>query len=396
MTLTRRKNIYVMAESSFATDPDSDGSDYLEIPAMEISDLSDGLEILDTDYMTKRPYPTAPIPGRDGFEFSITVPMIGLPFYGADGGGAPATTDWFDTLLEHVWGTRRNLEGEGGTGGSTSSVTLDSDAFSLQDLLPLYQGDFARTEWVVTTSDAGSGTYSIAPTIDGTPSGSIIAYGSKNYRLNPEDSGTLAFAYCADDVLYTLLGCRCTSATMSAGQVGAIWTMNLTFQGDSMTVGDTKASLPASATIIDPTPCKALLSPVHFNDTELSSISSIEIDLGIQAGEISSTAGTQGRSGMELRGAEPTVTVTPLFSSTNQNYKRNGTTGRLMVQMGAGILTGGNLLNTCALHAEEAIATEVTMQDDNGKQRQSIQFRITDKVRVAAGVDSVFMQFSRA
>ena len=71
MSRTRKRAIYIDAESSYGTDPSADGSGYVHIPALEVGDIVDQLELLATDYFTGRMHGTAPEAGRDMAELDV-------------------------------------------------------------------------------------------------------------------------------------------------------------------------------------------------------------------------------------------------------------------------------------------------------------------------------------
>src|SRR3990167_1491320 len=98
---TKKRAVWVNTESTYGTDADAnaDGAEYTWIPAFTISDLKDGKEPLETNYATGRPWKTAPIAGPDGWEFTITTPVIGMASVAADTAAASTVSDdWLDEL----------------------------------------------------------------------------------------------------------------------------------------------------------------------------------------------------------------------------------------------------------------------------------------------------------
>lgn len=395
MARTRKKTLYIDTETSYGSDPSANGSGYAYVPALEIGELQDTKALLETNYFTGRNFDTAPVAGRDGWTLDVVTPLIGLSAAAGDGGSPPAD-DWLDALLLHTLGAQTQVNGEGvaSVGGSTS-VTLDTDIYDVQQVIAVHEDDIPsalgeRTQFALITVDGGAGAYTISPAWVTNPTGAAVAYGSNMYSPTDAGGNSLALHVIQDDVSYTLLGARCTSARIVSRQ-GEINRLELSFSGDSKTAG-TKASLPA-VTQQTLTPTKALLSPFWFAGTSYAT-HEVTIDLGITAAEQPSTAAVNGRAGFELIRVGPTVTVQPLFADALQNLKRNVTLGRLLVQLGAGVLSGG-VINALAFHAEEAHAVDANPVDENGRLRAALTFKVSDKVEFSSGVASRFMQLLR-
>jgi hypothetical protein len=210
----------------------------------------------------------------------------------------------------------------------------------------------------------------------------------------PDDDGgssSIALVYRQDATDYTLLGGHVTAAkiTATAGQMARL---ALSLRGDSITQ-ETKGSLPAAGTGPATTPIKMTGSPLYFGGSAYET-DQLEIDLAPQAVLRNATAGANGRGGDENLSYAPTITARPLTAEAQRLLKRNCTTGRLLVQLGAGILTS-SVLGTIGLHWESVVAEEVTITDENGRLRDAIKFRIADAVEFSAGVDAVAMQLAR-
>jgi hypothetical protein len=395
MARTRKSALFVAAESTYGTDPSSSGAAYAYVPTFgQMGMLKDQKQLLETNYYTARNFPTPAIVGADGWAFDCEIPMNGLATAAGDG-SAPAADDWFDIILQHVHGSQTSVSGEGvGTGSTTSSLVLDTDIYNVQQLVPVFEASVPtgapRTQWALITVDAGTGTYTVAPTMTQAPSTSAVAYGTKTYQFDDDGGSSLAFVYRQDDVDYTLLGGRCTAASIIA-ENGQIVRMRLSFAGDTKTQ-EAKGSLPAitaySRTL------KTLLSPVWFNGTQYAT-RKIEIDLGITSAVQESTQAVNGRANYELIRAAPTVMIEPIFTNAIQDLKRNNTTGRLLVQFGAGVLASG-VLNAMAFHAEQAVVMEADPVDDQGRIRSALKFQVTDPVEFSSGVSARYCQLVRA
>lgn len=400
---TRKRTLYVATESTYGADPDTDGSDYSQVPAITIGDLKDGKEQLATDYFTGRAHGrTAPVTGRDGWSFDVTVPLIGLSAAAGDG-GAPPANDWLDIFLTHIFGTQYQITGEGiSAAGSTTTLTLDTDQATLTLQSPIAIGlasvpsGAPRLQMgVITVDSVLDRTYTPAST---GVTDSAIVFGSNTYRPDDDGGASLAFVYRMDGLAYTLLGGRCTAASIKMESPGKIVTMSMSFAGDTKTYADLvsagqKQTLDMAVAMAT-TPIKGLLSPMCFGTTYYT-ISSFDFDFGIAATEIGSTAAVNGRAGYESVSMAPTLKCTPLYTDALLNLKRDITAGRLLLQLGAGLSNHPTVQNAIGIFAEQAVATVADHTDDNGVVRQGMEFKLCDAVNFDASTASQFFQMSR-
>ena len=395
MARSRKRSIWIAAETGgFGVDPDADGSDYLSVPAFDLSDLTDQKEQLPTNYFTGRLHDTAPIPGADSAEISFGVPLIGLATAAGDG-IAPPTADWLDTFLTHIFGAVATHSGEGSDAGGHSASTFVSAAVVTglddNDLIPVYDAaTLARTQWARITSDTSEPTYSITPAWASTPSNAAIAYGTRLFQFTDGGGNTLSVVYQDDDVgTYRLAGGRITSASIS-GDAGQSPRLNVTMRFNSITEeASTKTSLPSTVGGPAITPTIMEVSPVWFNGSQIAT-SSMTLDFGVEAARIPATSGAQGRAGDEVIRLNPTLAIQPLRTEAQRILRRNVTEGEVLVQIGAGVLSGG-VLNTLAVNFGAAYAAETTMADQDGVARQSITFQSIDP-----GAGGVHFQVARA
>ena len=235
---------------------------------------------------------------------------------------------------------------------------------------------------------------SVAPETDFTTGAQL--YGVKRYRFSDTGGASLALVYHEDDQGYSLRGGRVTSASITA-EVGQIARMSVTIEGDNLTAETTtaRASLPASGAAPAITPIKSLLSPVDFLGTQYPT-RTIEVDFGIAASQIDATDGANGRGGFDLTGQDPTIAFEPLRSDATLNLKREleDNLGRASIQLGSGDVDAG-VLNSIGIHCEQAGATEVTRQDENGRYRNRVVLGAFDPGEFSEGVDSYKLQLCR-
>lgn len=394
----RRRMLHIMAESSFATDPDSDGSSYLYVPAEGIT-YEDGLEIITTSYSTGRNYATESEAGADGGSITFQTPLLGLSTAAGAGVNASSVTDdWLDVLLSSALGVQATTAGVAATGGSTTTFTAATSVGAVQDLEALFTASTPsgapRTIWSQLQSITGSGpyTYTVAPTMAAAATSSSVSYGIKRYSDDDDGGATLACVVTDDALVYTYLGgrvSRCRIMANAKARVMVEWT--IAFDRRSLDTG--KTSLP-SAAVLPYTPIKMMRSPVIFNNASIPT-RMLEIDFGLSVSEVQDTSGVNGRGGHELISIAPTVTIEPLRADSYAQLKRAMTRGPLVAQLGAGVLESSRL-NTCALHLARCEAREVTFASENGITRNRIVFTAVDPIEFSAGVASRFMSFARA
>lgn len=382
MARRQKAALYVLVESTFGTDPDTDGSDYLSVPCTNLSILKDQLALIETNYFTGRDRSTTPIVGADGASFDIEVPFIGLST-SAGNGASPPAADWFDTLLLNYFGSSSTVNGVSITATAAGTITGGTDVFNTGDVTMVQENNYptATTErGFAELIQSNTSPWSIEPDFpDGAGGGAGgTAYGSRMYRFDDDGGATLAFVYVEDDVQYTLLGCRCTKLKI-VGKAKDIYRCTFTVMCDSKTV-TTKASLPVALTEPATEPVKALYAPIFFGSVNLGHIESVEIDFNEESGEVASTQGLNGRGGMELLSPRPTITVNPPADATRTHlaYKRTAVEDELMVQLGRGFFAGGGALRAGCVSFPLATARDVETVDENNRLRQSVKFQADD------------------
>jgi hypothetical protein len=401
---TKKRALWLATETTYGQDASVNGSGYRWVPTRQLGLLVDGRAPIRTDYFTGRNFPTAPIQGPDGASFDFRMPIWGLAAAAGDG-AAVGAADVLDQILLHILATQVDVVGEGlDTGSGSSTLELDAAAGALQGLVPVFEADVpsaanggARTQWAKIISAAAPPTYGIAPNWTQNPSTSAVAYGRKQYR--PADGGgaTLDFVYQLDDKYYTLLGARCTRAVLEWTAAGGMIELATSWRCDSKTEETaTKTALPAVGAAPPATPIRATLSPFFFGGTKYP-VGKCSIDLGVTAAIREATEGANGRGEDESISVLPRITVNPLRDDAFTALKRAGSSpNRLLVQLGAGVLSGG-VLNTMCFEAEYAGLMEDPLEDDSGRMRQSLVFEVFDKVVFDGStlVDPVF-QLARA
>ena len=393
------KAIWVVSEGgSYATDP---GSGYLGIPANTISELKAIRTPLATSYQTNRGLKTRNIPGPMAWSFEFECLLEGLSDSAEDAASVP-TADYLDTILTHIAGNSETRDGEGlsGAPGSATALSLDTDVGTVQQLVPIWEAALPatadpRTQWQLITVDNSDGTYTVAPGISAyaSYSNAADAYGIRAfYQTVAGDSGnSLMFIFDDDGTEYELLGGRVTACSIEM-EVGEPIRIRFSVAGDRWATSSNGLT-PADGPAI--TPSVGTVSPVYFNGTEVE-VRSVSIDLGIRANERKATSGTHGRAGFDNIALSPMVTVEALRTgNTYKAIQAAGTVGRLLVQLGGGVLAN-SALGSLAFHAEAAQLEDQDRTDDDGRTRQTLTFAVIDGGEFSSGVNARFWQIARA
>lgn len=376
------KSLRVALESGgFGVDPSTSGSSsYYAVKTTELGLLADQTALLDQQFRaTNRNRMSKREVGPDGAQVDFTVPLQGLATAAGDG-TSPATADWLDVLMNHIFGAAVAVDGEGLSGATSSDVSLDTDTVLTDpfDLVPIWESgvNSNQTQWRRTSG--GESAYGIHRDFDATPSGAGVAYGHRLWLpVDRISRSTLAAYYVLDDTPYTLLGGAITSMSwsMQAGQM-AVASLSAQFDNKSQTA---KASIPAitSGVIAAGTPIQGELASVEFNGVVYAS-SSVEIDWGLEVQPQASVAGSNGRSDMIPVAIHPLIRFTPMFQTGIETAFRAGTTGKAMVRFGGGVVSGG-VLNSIAVYFEAAqVDSAPNVQADGPLLRQQVVLRAID------------------
>lgn len=392
----RRQTLYIAELGSYsAADPSANGSGYAFVPCSMVPTKQEELAHLDTNIAAGSVYPTAPDAGPDGGFVEFMTHLGG--FVTAATSGAPPARDWLDFLLNAAFGSYVERNGVNvGSGSTTSSLVLASDALSVYDLVPVQQPAIVsgRTQWTRVEADAGTGTYgTVAPVFATAPAAGAAAYGARSYR--PSDTQAYLAAVFVDDNVrtHTMLGGRTILQSIMAehgSTLMAKW--RLEFDSKTTDVGKTNLPNPVAAPLFRPV--QATSSPVYFNGTAVET-SKIEINFQPETAVIGATAATQGRSGNEVVRMLPQIVVTPQRAGSIEDLRRAVTEGALLVQLGGGILSGGQL-GTMALHLDNAFVSDVRDVDDKGVMRQQVTIRVADAARFSGTTRAPMIQLARA
>lgn len=394
---TNSRGLWVARESTFDTDPDSDGSDYLAVPAFQIGDLVDGKKPIPVRHTTGRPFPTGYVPGIDSWSMTVELPLIGLAAAAGDG-ATPGSDDWLDKFLQNFMGTQATTNGEGVASSTSSTITLDTTGvLAVGDFVPVQDASITthtHSQWARVTSIASDPAIAVAPNWASNPTGAAVLYGTKFYKYLSTFLGgdTLAFVYAKDSLKYLAKGGQVTSWEISAN-VGEVFKLALTINGATKSlISGTHASLPSQTGAPSNSDIIMSCSPFYFAGTEYLT-KSISIAGNMKGGHQTASSSCTGKVDGDVIAAEPTVTIEVLTADAHVNLMRGTgtvmTSGAVQMQMGGGVLAS-SILNTCGFEARSAEVSEVADADDEGRQRDKIVFALQD-----AG-DTEYFRFCRA
>ncbi len=398
MSRTRRRNLWLASETGgYAVDPSADGSGYLAVPTESLGDLVDNTIKHETEFRTDREWSTVVETGADGAEIQFEIPVYGNLTAAGDGvDPSGITDDAWDVILEHVFGTRRDVVGEGMDGGGSSGTGLNldtNDVLSVYDHTMVHQAGTTppRGQLRTIATDNADSTYVINRAWGVNPGGTAVAYGSKQYRPNQPFLGgnTISVVYRDSNIgTYLLSGGRITSLSITAA-VNERLKASITMRFDSSAEDSAaKTSLPATLSV-SPVPAAQLRwSPVAFNGSAIDT-ASVSIDFGLTAAPVKNSDRANGRSDDEMITMAPVVTINPLRTDSVRNLKKNTTQGQLDLQFGSGIL-GSGYVNCWGITFFTAQVTDGGYSDDEGHARHDLQIMAKDP-----GPSAPFMQVSR-
>jgi hypothetical protein len=398
--IVRKYALWIDQESTFGTDPDTDGSDYLAVPVDGVPTFpTGGAASLEQELGINRNRITSDVAGPDGGEFSFSVSMIGLAA-AAGNGSSPGADDWLDYLLNSFLGTKATFAGDDVTAATSSDVSITDDTLSAEDVFLTVATGATAGQWRHTTSSSSA--YAINRNWDTTPTAgppADIVYGAKIYGNAEADGSSLAAAWQIDDKIYEYLGCRVTAFSIQ-GEAGGKITANVTMRFDRVASRDAAAESPARKGSLptidgfDPAPTVAQLSSVAWNGSAVA-VKSFGIEFNIDAQDNMSTAGTNGRSDIEVLSVNPTITINPAFDQTFETNFDAKTQGTIEIQMGKGLLSG-SVVNSCFFYAQAAQITEVRTAPDGNKHRQEITIKVID-AGIRSGTDVYkYFRFARS
>lgn len=378
----RTRAFHVVAESTYSTDPDADGSDYLPLHSFDVGYPNDGLELEDGEFKTGRNEASEEIPNGDGGTIDVGWYAQGFTTSAGDAASVP-TADGVDLMLNNALGTPITYIGEGvSTGSTTGNVVLDAVLANSEARIPigLYVAASTRTRFRAVASVAGAPTYTIdtaGPVWEAAPLTGDNTWGARVWYQRDElatAGATLSAVGEIDSNIHTMTGVRHRSLSLEAPARKSARFKSTLFADDwAENQGATKSSLTQNTTW--PYPAIGQLAGVWWGDT-LIQTSKTMIDFGISSAPMLSTYGTNGRSDDQIISIDPVITVDIIHAASQAFHadRRAGTIRPVLVQIGG--LSTTTRANAFCFYAARAQLTEVGWSNDQGYTRRSLKIKV--------------------
>lgn len=359
--LSKLKALWVKKESTFSTDPDTDGSDYAVVPA-------EGVEWAPTHAAIQRDVVRSGLglsiasqAGQKGGSLKFKVPIIGANTVGADGVAAAWPT-WLKDIIEGCGFSVIANTGTTVSGGSSSTTSVDvvSAAGITAGTLVMISGEVRLVTAVNTAATPDNIT--VTPALSSSPSNATVVYGGicATFLQNSTNTpATVAFVVKSDTQEETLLGCA-GKMSVDSFDAGGRPMLAFEFMVDSWSDTSNKSSVPT--TFSQPTNLLAMGSPFWWGSTSTkTAIASLGFDPGATVSEQLATSGTQGRMGYVVTGEEVKLTVKPYRSQST--YRSDYSTPNLRTALAQiGTTSGGAF----AIAIQQAQIMELPSNEDVG------------------------------
>jgi len=371
----------ISADPSTTDDPSADGSGYTAVPTQGRSFMpSNAMEILETDNATGRNTRSAHESGVDMSEVTLEIPARTYSTSSGDGVAAPADT-YMSFILESAFGAPDEFAGEGVASATSNTVVLDTDpGYTQGDLIHVYDASAngGVGQWRHCISDS-TVTFTIDPanwTDDPTATGDV--YGSQQYAAAPSvaDGPLLAGVFDIDGTIYTCLGGRPTSLSLTQNAKGrVVWSVTIKFDQKTEDAS-AKSALPAHAAQTFPA-IKGTLAALWWGATAYP-VKSVAINWNIAAEDCDATIGPNGRSDITVLSADPTIEITPLYDETVWETDFDASTEKsVLIEFGSGTLNG-TTVNTMGFWGTLAQITAVAGTADGNRLRHNTTLALND------------------
>lgn len=392
---SRVKSAWLMAESGgFGVIPDSTGAAGLFIP-MELDEsafVKDDHVIIPRNFATGRNKEAPVKVGVGKASFGCKPYAAGYTTSVSTTGNPPGTKQWFDYLLEAVFGSAQAHNAAPVTGSPSTSSLPTSGTLAVGDLAPVLGASTngGRVQWA--RISGGASPYTMSPTLAVAPAAADTIYAGRTYyarvgtNQTSQIGSTLAVVMDVDNLQYVMAGSRPNKLALkaTAGQA-VMWEVGLV--GDSR-VQQAFSSLPAAPTT-DPEPMILRLCSVNVNGVAYD-VASIEIDFGLTVVEVRASGGSNARSGWRVVSTRPRIKIDPLNSTAFETLFNAGTTFEFLAQFGDGALTSSHV-NSMAFHCELAqIVQPPAEANDAGIVRKSLVIAPVDAG--ASGASAFYWQ----
>lgn len=370
--------LYVMAEATFGEDPDSDGSSYQFIKALPGATWQPAADVIERPGMvndlTRQPH----VIGAKGGTLNFQLECKGSGTQAGNDIAAVASES--SILLEEILGTvTRNTGSQVAAGSTTTVVNVNTGEGARFTQYGMVEIDGERRFITSIATDA----LTLDRALAGVPANGTTVYAASVFTRANDGHSSLAFVATRDGIQYTLLGCH---ATVKLAGSTARGTPILEF---TVTVGDwevtAKASLPTINVLTGINSVKgpvAIGSPVAVSGVE-ELVHAFDFDFGLNFVHQETTAGAQGKSGVELVDSSPNGNIKPYYAASHLTDFYAGTSKSLAFSC-------GDRTNGFGVYIPQTQFMQPTIEDLNGLVAESISFAVNDN---GTGPEYVFSQF---
>lgn len=326
--------LWGMHEVTFATDPDSDGSDYKFLKVAGEVVFTPSAEVLPRPGQTNDLVQQEHVIGAKGGTLSFPLEMkgSGTPAASAVAAIASESSPVLEAMLGSVTrgtGTTCTGTGDGSTG---TPLTLTSVAGMAVGMMIEVSSEVRFVKQII-----GS-TVVLNKALSSTPAAAVVCYASSMFKRANAGQKTMAFCAKRGGIEYTFLGCKVKAKVQGINARGTCL-LQVEVDVDSWSV-TTKVSLP-SVVLSGVTAVKGPVikgGTMTIDGTE-EVTAQAEFDPGTEIAFIDSIAGTNGRSGISIVDSKPQGVLHPYYSATRFTTFLAGTT--VEIAIGAGTSSNG-------------------------------------------------------
>lgn len=241
--------LWGMAEAAFATDPDTDGSDYKHLKAMSDMVFEPSMDVIERDGLVNDLVRQAHVMGAKGGSLTFKLELKGSGTEAAD--NTPSVAGEADAVLGTLFGTTTRQTGSIVAAGSTTSAltvtAADGAGFSKYGMVVVFVNATYGYQARFITSIAGD-VLTLDRALSALPANGSAVYGTTKFSRANSAHASMAFVGKrgeATSIEYTLLGCKVDSAKISGISARGTAMLEMTYSVTDWAV-TTKASLPAT------------------------------------------------------------------------------------------------------------------------------------------------------
>lgn len=324
------QGLWGMPETTFETDPDSDGSDYKFLKVEGDVTFQPMADVLPRDGQTNDLTTQDHVIGAKSGTLSFT---LDLKASGTPAGSATAAIDseagplLKAALGSQTLGTGTTVAAASGNGSVGTPMKVASAAG-----LSKYMAVEVNNEIRIIKSISGTDIV-LNKALTSVPNNGDIVYASAMYKKASDGHQTFAFVGKRNGIEYTFLGCK-VNVKIQNVQARGIASLVFDVQVSHWTE-TTKASLPTTVlsgiTAVKPPVVKGGMLTIDGTEEVTASL---DFDPAIRKEYIDSIAGTNGRAGMEAVESNPVGNFHPYYSATRFTTFLAGTAVELAAAVG--------------------------------------------------------------